>query len=106
MARLAKSEHSKAQEIRNVACHLNELANRLEFADTPEAFIAAVEANQGAWRALHAMPQLAGAIPLKFMRAALSLTRVGVCSFDDHKVELLIDLDRRVSAAIAASVQH
>lgn len=106
MARFAKNRHSDLDDARTVARRLSELADRLEYADTPEAFIAAVKANQRAWRNLHATPQLAGTIPLGFMRAALSLSRTGIRAFDDHKVEMLIDLDRRVSAAIAASVQH
>ncbi len=106
MARLADFGQSKALEVQSVARHLSELADRLEYAATPEAFLAAIAANQGAWRRLHANPRLAGAIPLKLLRAALSLSRSGAGAFDDHKVELLIDLDRRVSAAIAASVQH
>ncbi len=106
MARFAGFGGAQALEIQSMARHLSELADRLECADTPEAFVAAIEANQGTWRRLHATPQLAGAIPLGFMRAALSLSRADIRAFDDHKVELLIDLDRRVSAAIAASVRH
>lgn len=106
MVQFVGTEGLAGAEARSIARRLSELADRLEHADTPEAFVAAVEANQGAWLHLDAIPQLAGAIPHGCMRAALSLSRSGVRAFDDHKVELLIDLDRRASEAIAASVQH
>lgn len=102
MARFADCGGPTALDVQTAARHLSELADRLEYADTPESFIAAIEANQGVWRQMHATPQLAGTIPLKFRRAALSFSKVASRAFDDHMVELLIDLDRRVSAAMAA----
>ena len=86
-----------------ISSRLSEAADRLEFADNPEAFTAAVEGNREVWLRLSHMSQRVDyVVPERLMRASLSVPSGGR-GLDDHRIELLIKIDRHVSAAIAES---
>lgn len=84
-----------------VAQRLAEAADSLERAVSAQDFVDAVRNNRTALADLRrAAPHLEGRIPGRLLKAALSLSSPGVNNPDDHAVELLIGLDRLVSAAL------
>jgi len=87
-----------------VANRLSKVADQLEQAGSPEEFATAIAENQGLWLSLrHSSPHLARRLPERMLRAALSLSDPGLPRLDDHKIELLIGIDRQASAFIADS---
>lgn len=87
----------------DLSSRLAEAADRLERADNPADFIASIRANRAVWLRLSRVAQRVGyVIPERFMRASLSISS-GRRRLDDHNIELLISMDRQVSAAIAES---
>lgn len=85
-----------------VARTLRDAADRLEGAATPREFLAALRANRRVWTALRDVGgSLANMIPPKARMSALAMAGSNGRLPDDQQVELLIDLDRRVSNAIA-----
>jgi hypothetical protein len=87
-----------------VARRLAEAADSLENAESAEDFMDAVRNNQTALTDLRqAVPHLRGKVPSRLLKAALSLSAPRANPLDDHAVELLIGLDRLVSAALVGS---
>jgi len=91
--------------VRQISAGLHEAAERLEYADSYEDFLSAVERHAQVWRSLcDAAPNLHLEIPERIMAFSTSAPKKLRRGLSDYEIEALIRFDRYISEVITEAL--